>query len=277
MKTRLQLIVYVIVIEAHTIIIFPTGETQGLLPWVELADQNQHSQTDRILMLKISRDMILKASKESTGEESEIQLPWNEVVRYWEETGQITPGSLSRPERPGSANIAITFPRESTSESQLLEENPNLPNMRLILPKKCCLDGSLRFKPMITVNEKRNIKVRINKTVKRKHDWNTLLRLSNSERRKKYSHATEQDDWVVLADGTKWWRLQVDDMDEFNKLQPRSDGQKFENCFEISSEDTDERESIDFNEFTKELGTKKQKQFSFVIDPKNFLTSSMSF
>ncbi len=256
---------------------FPTGETQGYLPWVELDDQTQNTKTDRILMLKISREMILKASKESTSEESEIQLPWNEVVKYWEETGQITPDSLSRTKRSGSANIAITFPSESASENQLLEEDPNLPNMRLVLPKKCCLGGSMRFKPMITVNEKRNIKVRINKTVKRKHNRSTLLRLSKSERRKKYSHAIGQDEWIVLADGTKWWRVQVDDMEEFDKLRPRTDGRKFENKFEISSEDTDGTESINFNDFTKELGTKKQKQFSFVIDPKNLLTSTMSF
>ena len=220
--------------------------------------------------------MILKASRESMSDESEIQLPWNEVVKYWEETGQITPGCLSHIERSGSTNIAITFPSESASENQLTEEDPNFPNMRLILPKKCCLDGSLRFKPMITVNEKRNIKVRINKTVKKKHDWSTLLRLSKSERRKKYSHATGQDDWVVLADGTKWWRLQVDDMDEFDQLRPRSDGHAFENSFEISSQGTDDKESIDLNEFTKELGSKKQKQFSFVIDPKNYLSSTIS-
>jgi hypothetical protein len=227
-------------------------------------------------MLKISRKMILKASRESTGEESEIQLPWNEVVKYWEETGQITPGSLSRMERSGSTNIAITFPSESASENQLIEEDPNFPNMRLILPKKCCLDGSLRLKPMITVNEKRNIKVRINKTVKRKHDWSTLLRLSKSERRKKYSRVSGEDDWVVLADGTKWWRLQVDDMDEFDRLRRRSDGHTFENNFEIGSEDTDGTESIDLNEFAKDIGPKKQKQFSFVIDPKNYLSSSMT-
>ena len=250
---------------------------QGYLPWVELADQNKNTQTDRILMLKISRQMILKASKDSTSGESEIQLPWNDVVKYWEETGQITPGSLSRTERSGSANIAITFPSESASANELLEEHPNLPNMRLILPKKYCLDGSLRLKPMITVNEKRNIKVRINKAVKRKHDWSTLLRLSTSERRKKYANVTGEDDWVVLADGTKWWRLQIGDIDEFGQLSVKSDEQKFENYFEISSEDTDGRESIDFNEFTKELGIKKQKQFSFVIDPKNLLSSTMSF
>lgn len=220
--------------------------------------------------------MILKASKGATSEENEIQLPWNEVVKYWEETGQITKGSLSRREKRVSANIAITFPSQSETETQLLEEYPNLPDMRLILPKKYCLDGSLQFKPMITVNEKRNIKVRINKTVKRKHDWSTLLRLSKSER-KKYSHATGQDDWVVLADGTKWWRLQVDDMDEFGKVTPRSDGQKFQNYFEISSEDTDGKDSIDFNEFSKELGTKRQKQFSFVIDPSNLLTRTKTF
>ena len=250
---------------------------QGCLPWVELAEQTKNTETDRILMLKISRQMILKASKDSKTGESEIQLPWNDVVKYWEETGQITPGSLARSDKPGSANIAITFPSESVSDNQMLEEHPNLPNMRLVLPKKCCLDGSLRLKPMITVNEKRNIKVRINKSVKRKHDWSTLLRLSKSERRKKYANVTGEDDWVVLADGTKWWRLQIGDMEKFSQLSQISDGQKFENYFEISSEDTDGRESVDFNEFAKELGTKKQKQFSFVIDPKNLLSSTMSF
>lgn len=219
--------------------------------------------------------MILKASK-GTSDESEIQLPWKEVVKYWEETGQITKGSLSREEKTVSANITITFPSQSENESQLLEEYPNLPEMRLILPKKYSLDESVQFKPMITVNEKRNIKVRINKTVKRKHDWSTLLRLSKSQR-KKYSHVTGQNDWVVLADGTKWWRLQVDDMDEFGKVTPRSEGQKFQNYFEISSEDTDGKDSIDFNEFSKELGPKRQKQFSFVIDPSNLLTRATTF
>lgn len=229
-------------------------------------------QTDRVLMLKMSREMLLKASKDSTGEETEIQLPWNEVVKYWEETGQIAPGSLSSV--GGSTNIVITFSSESTTQRELLEEHPNLPGLRLIMPKRSRLDSSLRQEHTITVDDKRNIKVRINKTVKRKHDRTTVLRLNKSERRKKYLRVAGEGGWIVLADGTQWWRLHVDDMDDFDKIQSNSEKSKFENYFEIGSETTDGGESINFNEFTKELGSKKQKQFSFVIDPKNRLSNS---
>ncbi|XP_028404516.1 titin-like isoform X2 [Dendronephthya gigantea] len=254
------------------------GDNQGHLPWVEVAGEAENTQNDRILMLKISRQMILGASINSENEaENEILLPWKDAVKYWEETNQIIADSVSRTKRSELANIAITFPSEQESESQPLRNKPKLPAMRIVLPKKYCLDGSMRMKPMITVNEKRNIKVRIMKSVKKRHDWSNLLRLSKSERRKRYSHVSGGSEWVVLADGTKWWRIHQDDMDEFNKLQSSSDQQKFENNFEISSEDTYGRESIDFNEFTKESsGTKEQKQFSFVIDPKNYLTNTMS-
>ena len=256
---------------------FPTGDSHGHLPWVEMAVQIENTQTDRILMLKMSRQMILRASKHSANEGSEILLPWKEVVKYWEETDQIIADSLPDVKRSESANIAITFPSESDSESQLIRNKPKLPVMRMVLPKKYCLDASLRMKPMITVNEKRNIKVRIIKSTTKKHDWSNLRRLSKSERRKRYSHISGGNEWVVLADGTKWWRIHPDDMDEFNKLQSSSDQLRFENNFEISSEDTNGRESIDFNDFTKEFsGAKEQKQFSFVIDPKNYLTNTMS-
>ena len=245
-------------------------ETSGYLPWIELTDKARDEKAERLLMLKIPREMILKASKSSTNQENEIQLPWNEVIKYLEATGQITAGSTLGADKGRSPCLTLTFPSETEqSKSPDSQQSIDMPDIRLVLPKKYCLESSLQWKPMITVNQSKNIKVQVKTTVKRKHDWKSVLRLSKSDRHEHYSDVNTQDRWVILADGTAWWRLQVDDMDDFNKIKPRSDGRRFKNTFEIGYENTDE-EDINLNEFTKELG-QQGKTFCFVIDPKSIL------
>lgn len=121
---------------------------------------------------------------------------------------------------------------------------------------------------MITVNDKKNITVRIKKSVRKKYDSRSILRRSKSDRNKHYSQVNVQDRWVILADGTTWWRLLVEDMDDFDKVKPRSDGKKFENIYEIGKANNNGEDTINLNQFSEELG-RHEKQFSFVIDPKN--------
>ena len=249
-----------------------SGETHGYLPWVELTDQIGDTKTDRLLMLKVPREMILKASKKSTKQEHQIHLPWNEVIRYWEETGQIPDGSLQGKQRERSSSLSLTFPNEGDLEkpgaATTLQQSFNMPDIRLVLPKKCCVDSSLLAKPMITLNPNKNIQLRIKKKVKRKYDWRSTLRLSKSDRNKNYLQVHSQDRWVMLADGTTWWRLQMDDIDDFEHIKPRSDGKHFENSYEIGDSNNDREDTINLNQFSKEIGRQK-KIFSFVNDPKN--------
>lgn len=252
-----------------------TAETNNYLPWIELTKQARDEKTGHLLMLKIPREMILKASKSSTKQENEIQLPWNEIVRYLESTGQIAPGTILGADKGRSPSLALTFPsEEEPSNSTDIQQSLNIPNVRLVLPKKYCLESSLKWKQMITVDQSKNIKVRVKTNVKRKHDWKSTLRLSKSDRYENYSQINPQDQWVILADGASWWRLQVEDMDDFNKIKRRSDGKRFENTFEIGCENVDDEDTqVDFNQFSKELG-EHAKQFCFVIDPKSILQES---
>ncbi|XP_046854140.1 uncharacterized protein LOC124447193 isoform X2 [Xenia sp. Carnegie-2017] len=85
-----------------------TGDKR-YLPWIELTHQNHDK--DLIIMLKISYEMIVKASvKGTSNEDIQVYIPWTDAVQYWKETDQIAPSSLLQ--KKEIANIALNFQNE---------------------------------------------------------------------------------------------------------------------------------------------------------------------
>lgn len=242
------------------------------LPWIQLEAHDSKTERDRLIMLKIPREMVLKTSKSSKNTEREIQLSWNDVTRYWEETGQIPLGSATHMRTKHSPCMSITLPQESSgrlkvNRNQAIDDS--LPTIRLIMPKKLYAEKSWQDKPLINFDPNRLIKLRINNQFNSAEDVRTI-RLGEYERKNNYVPVALTRGYprrVLLADGMEWKRLEVDNLERLDKEVVQCNPSRFSNAYEIGAEG-ESRSFPDLREFAKENGgnsTENPKVFSFVI------------
>ena len=246
------------------------------LPWIELEAHDPKTGRDRLIMLKIPRDMVLKTSKSSRGSEREIQLRWDDVNRYFEETGQIPLGSSVQMRFKHQPTMSITLSEENSkrhqSTSQRTVMHEGLPTIRLMMPKKFYAAGSWQDRPLINVNPDRHIKLRVNQqsTSKAVEDVRTI-RLNEYERKTNYMPVALTRDSprrVLLADGATWKRLDIDDLRAMNGEKGQCNPSQYRNAYEIGDE-SEASSFPDLREFSKEKnGTigKNPKIFSFLIN-----------
>jgi hypothetical protein len=247
------------------------------LPWIELEAHDPKTGRDRLIMLKIPREMVLKTSKVSRDSEREIKLRWDDVTRYFEETGQIPLGSSVRMRLKHPPTIGITLPRETNnssyqSTSQRTVSHEGLPTIRLMMPKKFYAAGSWQDRPLINFNPDRRIKLRLNQhsSSKAVEDVRTI-RLNEYDRKTNYMPVALTRDFprrVLLADGASWKRLDVDDLRMLDKEKGQSNPSRFTNAYEIGKE-SEAHSFPDLREFSKVSGGKtreNRKIFSFFIN-----------
>jgi hypothetical protein len=247
------------------------------LPWIELEAHDPKTGRDRLIMLKIPRDMVMKTSKFSNGSEREIQLRWDDVTRYFEETGQIPLGSSVRMRLKQPPTMSITLPREANnvryqSTSQRTISHEGLPTIRLMMPKKFYAAGSWQDRPLINFNPDRRIKLRFNQQSNSKtvEDVRTI-RLNEYDRRTNYMPVALTRDSprrVLLADGTTWKRLDINDLRALDQEKGQCNASQFRNAYEIGQE-SEAHSFPDLREFSKEKdGTTREnpKIFSFLIN-----------
>ena len=241
------------------------------LPWIQLEACDSKTERDRLIMLKIPREMVLKTSK-SKNTEREIQLSWNDVTRYWEETGQIPLGSATHMRTKHSPCMSITLPQESSgrlkvNRNQAIDDS--LPTIRLIMPKKLYAEKSWQDKPLINFDPNRRIKLRINNQFNSAEDVRTI-RLGEYERKNNYVPVALTRGYprrVLLADGMEWKRLEVDNLERLDKEIVQRNPSRFSNAYEIGAEG-ESHSFPDLREFAKQNGgnsTENPKVFSFVI------------
>lgn len=248
------------------------------LPWIELVAHDSKTQRDRLIMLKIPREMVLKTSRFSRNGEREIQLPWNDVTRYWEETGQIPLGSAVRMRMGHSPSMSITLPREVSNghvKTTTHHTVDNLPTIRLIMPKKFYAERSLQDRPLINFDPDRRIKLRFNSQFNSKANEDVrTIRLGEYDRKSNYIPVALTRDYprhVLLADGTAWKRLEINDLQSLDKEKVVDNPSRFRNAYEIGRE-AEAHSFPDLRKFAKENGgksTEDQKIFSFVINSNN--------
>jgi hypothetical protein len=247
------------------------------LPWIELEAHDPKTGRDRLIMLKIPRDMVLKTSKFSKDSEREIKLRWDDVTRYFEETGQIPLGSSVHMRFKHPPTMSITLPREASngryqSTSQRTVSHEGLPTIRLMMPKKFYAAGSWRDRPLINFNPDRRIKLRLNQQSSSKHveDVRTI-RLNEYERKTNYMPVALTRDSprrVLLADGTTWKRLDIDDLQMLDEEKGQCNPSRFTNAYEIGKE-SEAHSFPDLRKFSKENGgttRENPKIFSFFIN-----------
>ena len=247
------------------------------LPWIELEAHDPKTGRDRLIMLKIPKDMVLKTSKSSKVSEREIRLRWDDINRYFEETGQIPLGSSVQMRFKHPPTMSITLPEENNtrcqSTSQRAVSNEGLPTIRLMMPKKFYAAGSWQDRPLINCNPDRRIKLRLNQqlTSKAVEDVRTI-RLNEYERKTNYMPVAltrESPRRVLLADGTTWKRLDVDDLRALDEEKGQCNPSQYRNAYEIGNE-LEASSFPDLREFCKEKsGTfprKNPKIFSFLIN-----------
>lgn len=250
------------------------------LPWIELEAHDPKTGRDRLIMLKIPRDMVLKTSKFSKSTEREIELRWDDVTRYWEETGQIPLGSSVRMRLKHSPTMTITLPPEAKnghyrSTSQRTGSHDGLPTIRLMMPKKFYAARSWEDRPLINYNPDRRIKLRLNQQSNSKtiEDVRTI-RLNEYDRKTNYTPVALTRDSlrrVLLADGTTWKRLDIDDLRALDEAKGQGSPSRFRNAYEIGNE-SEAHSFPDLREFSKENGgttRENPKIFSFFINGKN--------
>lgn len=243
------------------------------LPWIQMEARDSKSERDRLIMLKIPREMVLKTSKSSKNTEREIQLSWNDVTTYWEETGQIPVGSAAHMRVKHSPCMSITLPQESSgrlkvNRNQAIDDS--LPTIRLIMPKKLYADKSWQDKPLINFDPNRRIKLRINNQFNSAEEVRTI-RLGEYDRKNNYVPIALTRGYprrVLLADGAEWKRLEVDNLERLDKEIVQCNPSRFSNAYEIGAE-AESHSFPDLREFAKENGgnsTENPKVFSFVIN-----------
>lgn len=251
------------------------------LPWVELEAHDPKTGRDCLIMLKIPRDMVLKTSKLSRSSEREIQLRWDDVTKYFEETGQIPLGSSVRMRFKHEPTISITLPREANgsryqSTSQRTVSHEGLPTIRLMMPKKFYATGSWQDRPLINYNPDRRIKLRVNQQSNSKtvnEDVRTI-RLNEYDRKSNYKPVALTRDSprrVLLADGTTWKRLDIGDLRELDEETGQCNPSRFSNAYEIGKE-SEAHSFPDLRKFSKENGgttREDPKIFSFFIHGNN--------
>ena len=249
------------------------------LPWIELEAHDPKTGRDRLIMLKIPRDMVLKTTKFSKDSEREIKLRWDDVTKYFEETGQIPLGSSVRMHFKNPPTIGITLPREANNRSyqsttQRTVSQEGLPTIRLMMPKKFYAAGSWQDRPLINFNPDRRIKLRLNQQSSSKavEDVRTI-RLNEYDRKTNYMPVALTRDSphrVLLADGTTWKRLDIGDLRMLDKEKGQCNPSPFTNAYEIGKE-SEAHSFPDLREFSKETGSttrENRKIFSFFINGK---------
>lgn len=247
------------------------------LPWIELEAHDPKTGRDRLIMLKIPRDMVLKTSTSSKSSEREIELSWDDVTRYFEETGQIPVGSSVRMRLKTPPSMSITLPRQvktgrHQSTSQHSVSHKELPTIRLMMPKKFYAAGSWNERPLINVNPTRRIKLRLNQQSNSKtvEDIRTI-RLNEYDRKTNYVPVALTRDSprrVLLADGTTWKRLDVNDLRALDQETGQPNPSRFKNAYEIGQE-SEAQNFPDLREFARENGEtsrRNRKVFSFFIN-----------
>ena len=248
------------------------------LPWIELEAHDPKTGRDRLIMLKIPREMALKTSKFTKASSREIQLRWDDVTKYFEETGQIPLGSSVRMRFKHSPTMSITLPhdeinRHYQSTSQRTVLNEGLPTIRLVMPKTFYAAGSWKDRPLINYNPDRQIKLRFNQQSSSKVEDVRTIRLNEYDRKTHYMPVALTRDFprrVLLADGTTWKRLDVNDLRDLDEEKGQCNASRFKNSYEIGNE-LEAHSFPDLRQFSNENSGATRanpKIFSFLINGK---------